>query len=74
MNTFDDERRMQPFMNDFYERHGYSIDRTKSCRKFDCIISKNGNDLKIEEKYLFTKEYNQVLIELIQDAISADIG
>ncbi len=75
MSTFDDERRMQPYMDDWYKNHGYSqIDRTHSCKQFDCIINKNGNALRIEEKFLFTPEYKQMLVEIIQDATKADIG
>lgn len=75
MSTFDDERRMQPYMDSFYKLLGYSsIDRSKSCKQFDCIIEKNNKPYKVEEKYLFCKVYKQLLVELIQDIKSADMG
>ena len=74
MSTFDDERRMQPFMNIFYQARGWQADRSGSCRNFDLVLTQNNTTLKIEEKFLFTKEYDQLLIEFIQDMRSGDLG
>lgn len=74
MSTFDDEKRMQPFMDAFYRVRGWTIDRTNACRHFDCEIAQNGSSLKVEEKYLFSDPYSQGLIEIIQDLRTADLG
>lgn len=65
---------MQPYMNDFYRLNGYKVDRSNSCRNFDCVISKGDINYRIEEKYLFTKEYKNILIEFVQDLITLDSG
>ena len=75
MSTFDDERRMQPFLDEWYIGKGASkIDRSKSCRQFDVIITVDEKEYRIEEKYLLTEPYKQCLIEIIQDLNTADLG
>jgi hypothetical protein len=73
-STFDDERRMQPYMDDYYNLNGFAVDRSASCRQFDCTIQKGEIKYRIEEKYLFTIEYRNILIEICQDLLTFDPG
>ena len=71
--TFDWERRMQPFMDFWYieELNKNVVNRKESCKKYDVIV----DDLKIEEKFLFTDyDYPQMLVEIIQDVESWNLG
>ena len=75
MSTFDDEKRMQPFMDEWYRKKGATnIDRSQSCKQFDVIVTINGYSWKIEEKFLFTDTYDQGLVEIIQDMNTNDPG
>lgn len=66
------EKNMQPYMDVWYQKKELGfIDRSRSCRKFDLMVGR----WRIEEKFLFCgKEYDQFLIELIQDASTGDLG
>ncbi len=57
------ERRCQALADKFYASRWHEIDRSQSCREFDCLLD---GRWKIEEKFR-THAYNDVLIELIQD-------
>jgi len=75
MNTFDDERMMQRYVNDYYQERGYSSDRTTSCKQYDLRLYKNDYSYLVEEKFNFTdREYKDMIVELIQDAKSGDLG
>ena len=67
VSTFDDERRMQPHMDTYYTKRGFSIDRSVSCKGYDLRLTYNGKVFDIEEKYLFNDgDYDLLLVELIQ--------
>lgn len=68
--TFEWERNMQPFMDDFYRRNLGEPDRSKSCRQFDVIV----NGKRYEEKFLFSHPYKKMLVEIVQDIVTADLG
>ena len=75
MSTFDDEKRMQPYMDVFYKSVGYTLDRSGSCKAYDLIVTNLTQRYKIEEKYLFNDaDYDQGLIEIIQDIKTGDFG
>ena len=75
MSTFDDEKRMQPFLDEWYRSKGVTkIDRSQLCRRFDAIISIDDKEYCIEEKYLLTEPFERCLIEIIQDIETADLG
>jgi len=64
MNTFELEKKMQPFMNDYYESQGKTFDRSQACKRFDVIV----NGSKVEEKYLLSEKYSCFLVEIVQQA------
>lgn len=71
--TFDWERSMQPFADKWYKifTPGINIDRSVHCKLYDLKL----DDVKVEEKFLFSgKEYDKVLIELVQDAGDGSLG
>ena len=78
--TFDDEAKMQPFMDMIYRRWGYNEIRERSCRAFDvelvgALPENSHHKSAIEEKYLFVDNpYNQMLVEIMQDVKSANLG
>ena len=75
MSTFDDERRMQVYMDKVYRRKSWRIDRACASKLFDCTLSKNGDNRSVEEKFLFCQnDYDQGLIEIVQDLRTADLG
>lgn len=75
MSTFDDERRMQVFMDKVYHSTGWGISRNSACKQFDCELTKNGKVYRVEEKFLFCEfDYKQGLIEIMQDLETADLG
>lgn len=73
--TFDWERRMQPHMDRVYLAWGFKVDRSSSCKEYDAVLKKGGRRIRVEEKYLFTeKKYDQMVVELVQDIVSGDLG
>lgn len=75
MSTFDDEKRMQPYMDAWYRSMGATlVDRSRSCVGFDVIVNIANQTWKVEEKYLFTEEYENGLIEIFQDMEKPDNG
>ena len=76
MTTFDDEIRMQPFMDRFYVgRLGMErIDRAVSCKGYDLSAKYNGAVYHLEEKFLFTEPYDNTLIEIVQAVERGDMG
>lgn len=69
--TFDWERNMQPFADDWYKTFATSIDRSGHCKLYDLKLG----DVTVEEKFLFSgKEYDKGLIELVQDASDGSLG
>jgi hypothetical protein len=75
MSTFDDERRMQVLVDEYYKERGIIIDRSNSCKQYDLRMSQNGTSYLVEEKFNFTdRNYNQMIVELIQDAKTGDLG
>jgi len=71
--TFDWEKNMQPFADKWYKifTPNIVIDRSVHCKLYDLKL----DDVTVEEKFLFSgKEYDNVLIELIQDANDGSLG
>lgn len=60
---FNFERTSQSKVDPYYLMYFTSIDRSVSCKQFDCII--DGTE-KVEEKFR-TVERNDILLEMIQD-------
>jgi hypothetical protein len=64
MNPFELEKKMQPFMDDYYISNDWTVDRSQASKKFDVIVGGR----KIEEKYLQREKMDQFLVEIIQEA------
>jgi len=60
---FDFERKCQKILDDYYKSRGHTVDRSKACKGFDCILD---GTWKVEEK-IRDREYNDILLEIIQD-------
>jgi len=75
MNTFDDEKLMQRYADEYYLSRGYNFNRSGSCKQYDVRIHQNGASYLVEEKFNFTdRSYDRMIVELIQDAKSGDLG
>lgn len=70
---FAREKAMQPFMDAEYLSKGHQIVTRVGTRKYDLILKVNGKDQLIEEKYR-EKEYDDILVEILQDVISGGLG
>jgi len=60
---FDFEKYAQMILDEYYESRSHTVDRTQSCRQYDCIID---GQYKVEEKFR-QSEYGDILIEVIQN-------
>ena len=67
------EKLAQKHATEFYKSLGWQVDRLGACVGYDCILSKDGRRLKIEEKFR-QKDYNDFLVELIQAAETGQLG
>jgi len=75
MSTIDDEHRIQPFMDSWYAERGLSIDRSGSCRQYDCVLKNGSRSFSVEEKFNFQgHEYDQMIVELIQALEAGELG
>lgn len=73
--TFDFEKRYMEWLDEFYIKNGYSINRITGTdnEKYDAILNKNGIEFLVEEKgaqYL----HKDMVIELVQDFWSRNWG
>jgi len=72
--SFGHERAMQPFADAFYARRGYLIATRIGDKKRDLILqSQAGNHQSIEEKFRGAVR-DDVLVEIMQDAVSGELG
>jgi hypothetical protein len=75
MSTFDDERCMQPFMDVWYEQRGLMVDRSGSCKKYDCLLTKGTSSFAVEEKFNFQGiDYPNLIVELSQALETGALG
>jgi len=63
------EKQSQTILDDFYVRNNWKFDRSVACKQYDLII----NNVLIEEKFRY-ENYNDFLIELLQDVITCNLG
>ena len=65
---FNFEKKNQNKFDELYKSRGWSCERIygKDNRKYDCILTKNGKQIKIEEKYR-SQDYKDFLVEIMQD-------
>lgn len=63
------EKESQEFMDLFYKSKEWAFDRSKHCKEYDLII----NGCEVEEKFRYC-DYNDFLIEIIQDMITFNKG
>jgi len=63
------EKESQEFMDLFYKSKGWTFNRESACKEYDIIIE----ECKVEEKFRYN-DYNDFLIEIIQDIISFNKG
>jgi hypothetical protein len=64
------EAMCQKVLDNYYLSRGHKVDRSKSCKDFDCILDEKW---KVEEKFR-DREYNDILIEIVQDLKTFDAG
>ena len=65
----EEERKSQIIVNPLYERMGWTYNRAESCIEFDLQV----NNVYVEEKFRYN-DYNDFLIEILQDVISFNPG
>lgn len=68
---------MQPLIDRWYAARGHAVDRSRACKEYDCELAINGNGHvdRVEEKFIFTDaDYDQFLVELVQDMATGDLG
>ena len=64
--NFDFEKSMNPYMDKYYKKLGFSIDWNGN-KEYDCILHKeNKSPVKVELKYR-KQIFNDILVEIIQD-------
>lgn len=71
------ERQSQPAMDRFYRARGHRIVSRRGTKQYDVILDVFGDPNRrelVEEKYRTGHKYNDVLIELIQDVASGELG
>lgn len=72
---FDFEHRCQRTMDRHYQQRGHKIVSRKGNKEYDLILLVNGQiEDRVEEKFRNNARGDDVLVELIQDAISGDMG
>jgi len=59
------ERIGQKLMDPYYISRGFTVDRSTSCREYDVVITRDGKQYKVEDKYL-SHDYNDILLEVFQ--------
>jgi len=67
---FKFEKTSQQAIDKYYTLRGHTVDRSVSCISYDCILD---GKVKVEEK-IRQVERSDILIELIQDAVSYSPG
>jgi len=67
---FDFERYAQHIIDRYYTSKNHKVDRSSACKLYDCIIDDTS---KVEEK-IRQDEYNDILVELIQDMVRNSPG
>ena len=69
------EAEMQPYMDSWYRSKNLIPDRSVACKEYDLIVTNlKGEKITIEEKFRNRIETDDLLIELIQDVETYDIG
>lgn len=63
------EKESQLILNAFYSKSGWIYDRSVACKQYDLLISGK----RIEEKFRYAN-YNDFLIEIIQDILTENMG
>ena len=64
-------------MDSVYQKWGFEIDRTGSCKQYDLKLHKDNGIIKVEEKFNFVPngtKYDQMIVEIIQDLPSGGLG
>lgn len=63
----------QALLDDFYRARGYAVDRSVAGREHDLALERAGRRFTVEEK-IRSVAYDDILIELIQDVPSGNLG
>jgi len=64
------EKESQLFMDEFYKKMGWIIDRSVACKEYDLKIN---NSIIVEEKFIYN-DCDNILIEFVQNVINQDWG
>lgn len=67
------EERWQPWMDELYGRLGFTVVSRQGNRRRDLVLSFNGTQYRVEEKYR-DGIYDDLLIEFVQDMASQNWG
>jgi len=63
------EKQSQLILDTFYINKNWKFDRSVACKKYDLLI----NNVYVEEKFRY-EDYDDFLIEIIQDVITRNAG
>jgi len=67
------EKAAQVGVDQWYASRGWTSARDKACKLFDCVLSRGVNQHTVEEKFR-SRIRDDILIELIQDANTGELG
>lgn len=72
---FARERKAQEMMDVFYQSKGHTIVTRKGNKGWDLILqSEDGKQYCVEEKFRFCGKRSDILVEVLQDLVSGDLG